>query len=446
MCDIVFVTVDSLRVDHVGWHGYDRDTTPFLDGLAEGGHTFERAFATGECTRTSFPGLLTSVYASMYGGKERLSDRQVPVAEPLRSAGYATAGFHSNPHLLPKFGYDRGFDTFYDSNTKTSRLARLRQWVKDNLDQSGLLYRSLERAFAASEETVGFNPGTPFVLADELTDRAIEWATSVDGSDWFLWVHYMDVHHPYSPPDRFQREFRESPVSERRAVKLRRKMLEEPEAITDAELRTLIDLYDGEIRFVDHEVQRLVETVRAEWESDPIVVFTSDHGDEFLDHGQFSHLKTLYDELLHVPLLLHDGEGSGTYDDVVELIDVPPTLLSYADADAPSTYEGSSLRPVLDGDGKDKQHAVCDAGDTVSYRDERWKYIERPDAVELYDARNDPDETDDIAANHPEVVDDLAAVLDAHRERVADTDEDLDDVEFDGEVQDRLEQLGYLQE
>jgi arylsulfatase A-like enzyme len=314
------------------------------------------------------------------------------------------------------------------------------------LDQSGLLYRSLERAFAAGEETVGFNPGTPFVRADELTDRAIEWATSPIDSNRFMWVHYMDVHHPYSPPEEFQLEFRDSPVSERRAVKLRRKMLEDPAQITDSELSTLIDLYDGEIRFVDHEVKRLVETVRTEWESDPVVVFTSDHGDEFLDHGGFSHLKTLYDELLHVPLLFYDGDESGSYDDVVELIDVPATLISYADADVPSTYEGRSLESVIDGTGKEKDYAICDAGDTFSYRSERWKYIERPDTVELYDVLADPDERNDLAADRPDVVEELSAFLESHREKAASTDEDLEAIEIGGEVQDRLEQLGYLQE
>lgn len=446
MRDIVFITVDSLRVDHVGWHGYDRDTTPFLDELANGGHTFKRAFANGHCTSHSFPAIMTSVYSSMHGGVRKLSEQQTPVAEAIQSAGYSTAGFHSNPHLLPQFGYGRGFNTFFDSDSEPSRLARLRQWVKDTLDQDGLLYSILERSFAASEQKIGFNPGTPFVPADELTDRAIDRCREMTEGPRFLWIHYMDVHHPYLPPEEHQLAFREEPISERRAVKLRRKMLESPAAITDQELADLIDLYDGEIRFFDTEVKRLVGEIRAEWDSEPLIAFTSDHGDEFLDHGQFSHYKTLYDELLHVPVFINDGESSGSYEDIVELIDLPPTILEYADVDVPDSYEGVSLRTVIDGTENEKQYAICDGEDTYSYRDDHWKLIERPDDVELYDIRTDPDEQENVSQDHPDVVEELSGIVDSYRQKAAKTDEQLDSVAIDGEVQDRLEQLGYLQE
>lgn len=446
MRDIVFITVDSLRADHVGWHGYDRDTTPFLDELANGGHRFKRAFANGHCTSHSFPAIMTSVYSSMHGGVRKLSEQQTPVAEAIQSAGYSTAGFHSNPHLLPQFGYGRGFNTFFDSDSEPSRLARLRQWVKDTLDQDGLLYSILERSFAASEQKIGFNPGTPFVPADELTDRAIDRCREMTEGPRFLWIHYMDVHHPYLPPEEHQLAFREEPISERRAVKLRRKMLESPAAITDQELADLIDLYDGEIRFFDTEVKRLVGEIRAEWDSEPLIAFTSDHGDEFLDHGQFSHYKTLYDELLHVPVFINDGESSGSYEDIVELIDLPPTILEYADVDVPDSYEGVSLRTVIDGTENKKQYAICDGEDTYSYRDDHWKLIERPDDVELYDIRTDPDEQENVSQDHPDVVEELSGIVDSYRQKAAKTDEQLDSVAIDGEVQDRLEQLGYLQE
>jgi arylsulfatase A-like enzyme len=382
----------------------------------------------------------------MHGGVRKLSEQQTPVAEAIQAAGYSTAGFHSNPHLLPQFGYGRGFDTFFGSDSEPSQLARLRQWVKDTLDQDGLVYSILERSFAASEQKIGFNPGTPFVPADELTDRTIDRCREMTEGPRFLWIHYMDVHHPYLPPDEHQLAFREDLISKRRAVKLRRKMLESPESITDQELTDLIDLYDGEIRFFDTEVQRLVEEIRAEWDSEPLIAFTSDHGDEFLDHSQFSHYKTLYDELLHVPVFVNDGESSSSHEDVVELIDLPPTILEYADVDVPDSYEGTSLRTVIEGNEKKKQYAICDGEDTYSYRDDRWKLIERPDDVELYDIRTDPDEQENVSQDHPDVVEELAAIIDSYRQKADQTDEQLDSVAIDGEVQDRLEQLGYMQE
>ncbi|ELZ19137.1 sulfatase [Haloterrigena salina JCM 13891] len=139
----------------------------------------------------------------MYGGYERISEDRTLISEAFDDAGYRTAGFHSNLYLSADFGYDRGFDEFYDSKTDPSATARLRQFVKDQLDSDGILYQTLARAFETAEETAGINVGSAYVSADEITDRALEWAESVatDGPR-FLWVHYMDVHHPYVPPER----------------------------------------------------------------------------------------------------------------------------------------------------------------------------------------------------------------------------------------------------
>jgi arylsulfatase A-like enzyme len=147
-----------------------------------------------------------------------------------------------------------------------------------------------------------------------------------------------------------------------------------------------------------------------------------------------------------VPVFINDGESSGSYEDIVELIDLPPTILEYADVDVPDSYEGVSLRTVIDGTEKEKQYAICDGEDTYSYRDDDWKFIERPDEVELYDIRSDPGEQENVSQDHPDVVEELSAIIDTYRQKAAKTDEQLDSVAIDGEVQDRLEKLGYMQE
>jgi arylsulfatase A-like enzyme len=176
-----------------------------------------------------------------------------------------------------------------------------------------------------------------------------------------------------------------------------------------------------------------------------VIVFTSDHGDEFLDHGQFSHYGTMYEELLHVPVFIRDTESGGTYDDIVELLDLAPTILEYADAPIPDSYEGVSFRRILDGGSKDKQYAIADSGGSYAYRDDTWKYIERPERVELYEIETDPDEKIDVSEEHPDVVDELSSIIETYREKAATTDEELEEVSVDGEVQDRLEQLGYME-
>lgn len=450
MNDILLVTVDSLRADHVGWHGYERDTTPNLDALADRSHTCTNTFAHACSTRPSFPSILTSSYALMYGGYERISPDRTLISEVFDDAGYQTAGFHSNLYLSADFDYDRGFGEFYDSKTDPSVTARLRQFVKDQLDSDGLVYQTLSRAFETAEETAGVNVGSAYVNADEITDHALKWAESVaDDGPRFLWIHYMDVHHPYVPPKRHQRAFRDEPIGERRAIQLRRKMIESPGEVTESELADIVDLYDAEIRFTDEQIGRLIDTVRESW-GDVTALVTADHGEEFLDHGQFSHYATFYDEVLHVPLLYDDGSGDGTeHDNLVGLLDVAPTLVESAGLTQPSNFYGDSLLSALDGDEWSREHVIGDWENTntgdrrFSYRDREWKYIRTEDGEELYDLTTDPDERENVLNDEPPVLEHARSVIDDHRQEIDATEADIGDVHMDDTVKERLRDLGY---
>ena len=455
MQNVLLVTVDSLRADHVGYHGYDRATTPNLDSMAESAHTFSNAFANGCSTRRSFPSILSSTYPLMYGGFEKISAERTLVSEAFDDAGYATGGFQSNPHLLEEFGYGRGFDRYFGSNTEASSTSRLRQFVKQTFDDDGLVFKTLKAGEDFSERVVGYNPGEASVRADKKTDAALEWIRSVD-EPAFLWVHYMDVHHPYHPPDEHQLAFRDSTVSKREAIKLRRKMLEDPDDVTDEELQTIIDLYDAEIRFFDAEMHRLVEGIREALSGETLIAVTSDHGDEFRDHHGFAHYDTFYDELLHVPLVL-DVDGSGEYDDLVSLLDLAPTLLEYASVEAPETFVGESLSAVIDGESWGKEAVIAESGSLdpeefrCSYRTENWKYIrggnhrQAPNKPpeELYDLDVDSSEEENLINDATKIAEDLREAVETHKERVAETDQDIETVEIDAETQQRLEDLGY---
>jgi len=455
MQNVLLVTVDSLRADHVGYHGYDRETTRNLDAMAESAHVFSNAFANGCSTRRSFPSILSSTYPLMYGGFEKISEDRTLVSEAFDDAGYATGGFQSNPHLLEEFGYDRGYDRYFGSNTEASSTSRLRQFVKQTFDDDGLPFKILKAGFDLSERVVGYNPGEPFVTADEKTDEALAWTRSVD-EPVFLWVHYMDVHHPYHPPEEHQLAFRDSTVSKRESVKLRRKMLEDPNSMTDAEMQTIRDLYDGEIRYFDAEMHRLVEEFQESCSGDTVVAVTSDHGDEFRDHHGFAHYDTFYDELLHVPLLL-DVDGSGEHDELVSLLDLAPTLLDYADVETPESFVGESLAAVVEGKEWEKDAVVAESGSLdpeefrCGYRTEAWKYIRggnhrqarsKP-PEELYDLESDPGERANVIDDAPETAADLRDAVDAHKRRLEETDREVETVEVDAETQQRLEDLGY---
>ncbi|QKG91347.1 sulfatase [Halorubrum salinarum] len=449
MRDIVLVTVDSLRADHVGWHGYDRDTTPNLDERAASAETFQSAFSHACSTRPSFPSIMTSSYALEYGGFERLSPKRTTIAELFSEAGYETAGFHSNLYLSADFGYDRGFDRFFDSRSDPDVFAKLRQEVKTRLDSDGAIYALLQRAFNATEKQTGIELGSAYVGAEEITNRALEWARSTDDGPRFLWVHYMDVHHPYVPPEKYQKRFRDDSVSDRDAVRLRRKMLESPDEITVDELNTLVDLYDAEIAYVDAEVERLVTTLREEWGDDPVFTFTSDHGEEFLDHDDFSHSATFYDEVIHVPLFIDDGEPGSVHDDLVGLMDLPPTLATYGDAEPPESFRGTDLGCV-ETDNWTRSEVISEwsnpeSGDRrFSVRTDEWKYVREEDGTErLYNLRADPNETENVIHDSPGKLEELRDTIRDHQKLLGESVDDLGEVTMDEEVKQRLRDLGY---
>lgn len=450
--NVLLVTVDSLRADHVGYHGYDRETTPNLDRMAESSHTFLNAFANGCGTSRSFPSILSSTYPLMYGGFEKLSEDRKLISEVFDAEGYTTGGFQSNPHLLEEFGYARGYDFYFGSNSEASSSSRLRQFVKRTFDDNGILFKTLKLGFDLSERFVGYNPGEPFVPAEEKTDEALSWVRGLEDSPVFMWVHYMDVHHPYHPPDEHQLAFRDSTVSKRKAVRLRRKMLDNPRGVTDSELQIIKDLYDGEIRYFDTEMNRLVEGVRQELSGDTVVAVTSDHGDEFMDHGKFSHYNTFYDELLHVPLLV-DVEGSGEYDELVSLLDLAPTLVDYAGVDTPDIYMGNTLRDLIEGKRWTKDAVIAESGShepdefMCSYRTSDWKYIRggcrSDESEELYNLKRDPDEYENVIHRNPEVAEEFRENVIAHKGSIMKTERNVESVEVDADTEQRLRDLGY---
>jgi len=390
----------------------------------------------------------------MYGGFEKIAPDRTLISEAFDNAGYATGGFQSNPHLLQEFGYGRGYDRYFGSNTEASSTSRLRQFVKRQFDDESLPHRVLQSAFDFSERVFGYNPGEPFVRADEKTDEALDWVERVD-EPVFLWVHYMDVHHPYHPPAEHQLTFRDATVSKRTAVRLRRKMLEAPANVTETEMRTIQDLYDGEIRFFDAEMHRLVEGVCDRLSGETMVAVTSDHGDEFNDHHGFAHYDTFYDELLHIPLLLDIG-GSGKYDELVSLIDLAPTLLSYADVDIPDSFVGDNLQSVIDEEGWQKEAVIAESGTLdgeyrCGYQTPDWKYIRngnhrqasnKPDE-ELYDLGADPGEYNNVIGQPTPVTGKIREAVAEHKARVEATERTVETVEIDATTEQRLEDLGY---
>jgi len=458
MTSVVLVTVDSLRADHVGCYGYDRNTTPTLDALAESGISFD-AYANANWTRASFPSIITSTYPLEYGGFEYLSENRKTIGSAVQDSDYRTAAFHSNLWLSRDYNYDRGFDHFYDSKSEPSLTARLRTYVKLNLDHDSRLYRALQWAYDTTEEKAGVDVGQTYKDAEALTDRVLEWLTAASPDEFFLWVHYMDVHHPYVPHEEDAEALGlDLDVGEREAIRLRRKMLESPDELTDAEHQTLVDLYDAEIRFTDRHIGRLLDAVETSNDpglADTAVIVTADHGEEFAEHDGYSHNPSMYDEVLRVPLVLYgadrltDCDATGWQDEQVELLDVAPTVCDLFGVSVPESYRG---RSVLDAAGSDEHARVISEtvrGDDFKFsiRTSDWKYIWDRDVetVELYDLGADSGETMNIAYEYPEVAAEFEDEVRSHIADLRETNETLPSVRMDSETEGRLRNLGYLE-
>lgn len=434
--NIALITVDSLRADHMGCYGYERATTPHIDDFAERSIVYENAFSHACATRPSFPAILTLTEGLLYGGYEGLSSPQTVVADPLITAGYRTGGFHSNPYLRQGFGYSEGFDMFYDSQSDSTVMERLRQYVKDNID--GRLFELLKWSYEKTEQNVGVDVGSFYTPADALTDRAIEWTSG--GDKEFLWVHYMDPHHPYIPPEEFQ-IFGET-IGKRDAMKLRQYITDREKEVTPEIRRKLVQLYDSEIRYTDHYIGRLLSHLDIQWD-EWVCILTSDHGEEFGEHGSMGHENRFYDEHMHIPLILH-GQGPGREDHMVGHTDVPQTILKMAGVDSPHTYRGNDMR-VGDRDavvgGWAPDPSTPTDGTVTVYRDTRWKIIRSPTGMQVYDIQSDPKERTDLS----ETVSSAETALDEFDDLIRETNAGTQTVAISAAAEERLERLGYTQ-
>ncbi|SFS06551.1 Arylsulfatase A [Halomicrobium zhouii] len=447
--NVVLVTIDSLRYDRSLRSDRDVDPAPTLSELAEKGFSFENAFANGPNTPSSFPTLLTGTYPAMYGGYRYLDERRPFLSETLQNAGMRTVGYHSNPHLGPEKNFNHGFDTFNDGSEDDDDARTIKNVVDEHVPSDSWLYSILRRVWhylTLTTDTSAYAPAT------EITNQAIDWLeTNWDGkSPYFMWLHYMDVHYPFTPPDRFFEDIGADPLSTRRTADLNGRMQENPESLTAEDDADLLTLYDAEIRYMDHNLNRLLEALEAQdAREDTAIVVTADHGEAFGEHGRYGHHPYNYDELVHVPLVFDvPGREGRRIDQQVSLIDVPPTLYDLLGVETPAAVQGHSLKPLMDGDEREEGVVICTAsgGEMLATRTPEWKLLwdREQDTVELYHLVDDPGETVDVSGENHEVVERFRNLLEDHIAEARATDTDLPDVEESDEVKQRLEDLGYV--
>lgn len=439
---VILVVVDTLRADHLGLYGHDRPTSPGLDDRSETAAVFERAFTTSPWTLPAFGSLYTGEIPTRHAAgvivrgaaelppRDQLDrvielrgerfvalDPSTPtLAERLRERGYSTGAVINNPFLDPAFGLDRGFDT-YD-------------------------YR---REVGPRERT-----------ADQAVDSALEWIDASRSGPFFLVLHLIDPHMPYTAPEPFRGRFARAhadvfdiPETRDDFFDLREEIEEETRHAAEAAALHAA-AYDEEIAFVDRELDRFFRRLEERGIlGEILLIVTSDHGEEFHDHGWFEHGHSVHDELLRVPLLVWGPDvRPGRVDDPVSLVDVAPTVLEAVGA-SPSSGPGSSLLPLLH-ERTPLPPRLLFAERTL-YGAEQKAVIQWPLKATwhaergrgLYDLEADPGETTDISSRNGEV---LSVLVDRLQEavRAAERRVDIQQVELDPATLERLKALGYL--
>ncbi|HZQ08225.1 MAG TPA: sulfatase [Anaerolineae bacterium] len=368
--NLILVTIDCLRADHVGFMGYPRPVMPTLDRLAHASIVLENAQVTGTPTFFSFPAIFASRYPLSFGRDVVGIPPHCPtLASVLTARGYAAAGLNAgNPYLTRQFGYAQGFGAWYDFLTEKEmpELAApptdqerpsLRRRLNRGLEQMARpipwtwqLYRELYFQYSWRVRVRTHNLKAPYQYtpAEKLTARALEWLTTQARAPFFLWLHYMDAHHPrYSPSEVFS-SIGAPNLSRKRQFFLNQVWLRgDVSAAYLARYRQeFVNTYDAGIRRVDDQLQNIIHKLEQQgiWDETAIVVL-GDHGEEFLEHGSVGHLPPkLYQELLHVPLLIHapSRHTPRRMATPFGVIDLAPTLLTMLGVEAPASFQGVS--------------------------------------------------------------------------------------------------------
>ena len=375
--NVVLVLIDTLRADHLQMYNPDtRVRTDYLNHLAKESMVFSRALAQENWTKPSVTTLLTGLYAESHNTKtekDKVPQTVTLAAEHFKRIGFATAGFVANGYISNKFGFKRGWDKW-------------RNYVREG------------------------RPNRAQFVADD----AVQWLKErPKNKPFFLYVHTIDPHVPYIPPRKYRALYDNEPyngiVTPRGTPKLLERIKTGSLKLSARDKIRLEALYDGEITYHDDHLKRVHDELEAQGLlENTIIVVTADHGEELFDHGLVGHGHSMYEELIHVPLIIRlPGAKSDSVTKCpaeVGLVDVMPTLCEVLGVECPKEVEGRSLVKLLGGASGDEWPEVEFSdflmGQRVA-RADRYKLIYRGMSTTLFDLETDPKETTDLCDKLP---------------------------------------------
>jgi arylsulfatase A-like enzyme len=428
--NVLFISVDSLRDDHLGCYGYHRNTSPNIDKFAKESIVFKNTICQAPWTKPSVGSMLTSLYPAVHGADSQgehgenfgaaqisqnvsvLNKSAVTIAEILRDNGYATAGFTGGGYTHSFFGFSKGFDTYHDN--------------------------------AGGIKTVNF--------------EIFDWLKKNTGKPFFIFTHFFDVHYPFTviPPYGNMFGTYKSNVNVDRQFEIdvnsgKRKLNKE-------DINRLVSLYDGGIFYTDRQLGLLFDMLKKMGCYDnTIIILTSDHGEGFMEHDLIAHADIMYNEVMRIPLIIRWPElgNDVSVNNQVRSIDIMPTILDFVGIEPPSRIHGVSLHPMIGGEAKDNliafseterrgfQKAVMDGKDKLLYNCTSKK-------EEFFNLSKDPGEKFNKATEHYEKLEYMRSLLESwnkylemHKAEIQSGDIQKKE-KMDNLVVEQLKGLGYI--
>jgi arylsulfatase A-like enzyme len=419
-CNIILISIDALRADHLGSYGYFRNTSPHIDEIASEGILFKNAFTTASWTLPSHMSLFTSLYppelvkSDFHNG---LDASETTLAEILKKNGYRTAAFVGGLYLSSVFNLNQGFETWYESQ----------------------------------ENTLG--------TFQKISPEVFSWLEENKNHKVFLFIHAYDVHEPYSGAEMFYKNY--SGVLEN--LSLVRSNLESFRntetgelSLSKEDIEYIIANYDADIVQVDKFIGEFVEKLKElGLYNRSVIIIISDHGEQLMEHGSIGHVG-LYDEVMRVPLIIKHpklGFKNKTIENQVTLMDILPTILDMTNIKTHSEIRGMSLFPYILSSEKSDRFVYAFVYNPVSrkfgsvIRTGKWKFFDREEnnkQEELYNLEEDPEEKNNLAKERLNIVKDLKENLMNLKNNMKFKYNFSEDNKIDENLMRKLREFGYV--
>lgn len=417
--NLILITIDALRHDY-----FTKEYMPKTFKILKNTLIFKNAFSQGPSTPPSTISIMTSTYPLMFG-YPRVSPYLITLPELLMKQGFITVGISQNPYHSRVYGYDRGFLEYYDFRASKFNLMTLIEMYKHTI--FNIVYEKFSKKFLYGVDTPYFSASVITALAiDTIKRLEVFKGEKVKSKRFFLWLHYMDLHNPLTPPLMY---------AVKNLGKIYHVRIVNRLGYNNAKpqyTEIVKGLYTEMLKYIDKHLGELLEFLMDNKLLErTAIIITSDHGEEFFEHGNYGHFPKLYEELIHIPLLIYAPKATDVLkeceiSDFVELVDIAPTVIDLLGLRRFKQFMGRSLLDILQNESRG--YVICECGHVdpshrVSreyyrwcIRSRRWKLIYWParGEVTLYDLKKDPLEKIDVSHENSDIVRPLIAILNKH--------------------------------